>query len=133
MTFCVCRGPQAHLFTGVHEQSYIGVVLGYAGCLTDKFGCPLDKMPPRYTSAASTAYSRQDGDGVISQTRRRRSGTADIKQKPTRPPPSSKKYANKAHKSKKSRRLKSQSTTAAAATTTQTARKSQTNPPQSWP
>jgi hypothetical protein len=51
------RGPQAHLLTGVHEQSYIGVVMGYAGCLVDKFGCPAAT-----TAAAATGIhkSRQD-------------------------------------------------------------------------
>jgi len=27
------RGPFAHLFTGVHQQSYIPHVMGYAACM----------------------------------------------------------------------------------------------------
>ncbi len=51
------RGPQAHLLTGVHEQSYIGVVMGYAGCLVDKFGCPAATTT---AAAAGIHKSRQD-------------------------------------------------------------------------
>jgi len=34
-------GPQAHLLTGVHEQSYIAHVVSYAACLQESsVGCP---------------------------------------------------------------------------------------------
>jgi len=35
------RGPQAHHVTGLHEQSFLGVLMGYAGCFNrPRFGCP---------------------------------------------------------------------------------------------
>jgi len=35
------RGPQAHLVNGLHDQSYLGVLMGYAGCINKaEFGCP---------------------------------------------------------------------------------------------
>ena len=54
MTFCVCRGPQAHLFTGVHEQSYIGVVLGYA------YAVPFRKRPAYRYTVKHSIYIHQD-------------------------------------------------------------------------
>ena len=34
-------GPQAHLVTGVHEQSYLAHVVAYAACLRkDRLTCP---------------------------------------------------------------------------------------------
>ncbi|KAM4694326.1 intestinal-type alkaline phosphatase 1-like [Discoglossus pictus] len=45
----MAKGPQAHLFHGVHEQSYIAHVMAYAGCLEPYTDCPSYKgqdLPP---------------------------------------------------------------------------------------
>merc|ERR1719348_694902 len=37
-------GPQAHLISGVHEQSYLAHLVAYAGCLKEKhLGCPQEE------------------------------------------------------------------------------------------
>jgi len=51
------RGPQAHHVTGLHEQGYLAVLLGYAGCLNNrKFGCP---------TATSSSHSVDSGVSVL--------------------------------------------------------------------
>lgn len=45
-------GPQAHLVSGVHEQSYLAHLLAYAGCLKpDQLGCPEGR-----TNSAQTTW-----------------------------------------------------------------------------
>jgi len=40
-------GPQAHLVSGVHEQSYLGTVVAYAGCMKrSTLGCPEHPITP---------------------------------------------------------------------------------------
>jgi hypothetical protein len=80
------RGPQAHLLTGVHEQSYIGVVMGYAACLADRFGCP-----PSVVAAAG--FSRQDYAAV---TARAAGGSGDVRR--TWRNPSNNDYDGKSNK-----------------------------------
>ncbi|XP_068089434.1 intestinal-type alkaline phosphatase 1-like [Hyperolius riggenbachi] len=38
----MAKGPQAHLFHGIHEQSYIAHVMAYAACLEPYTECPPD-------------------------------------------------------------------------------------------
>ena len=46
-------GPQAHLLTGVHEQSYLPHVAAYAGCWKGKdLGCPASAAPTLASSLA---------------------------------------------------------------------------------
>lgn len=63
------RGPQAHLFSGVHEQNYIGVVMGYAGCLADQFGCPpAAERGGRAPSSAATTVGPSSVAAATTQT-----------------------------------------------------------------
>jgi len=44
-------GPQAHLVTGVHEQSYLAHLAAYAGCFQEEsLGCPASGAEQRRTS-----------------------------------------------------------------------------------
>merc|ERR1712004_399321 len=44
-------GPQAHLMTGVHEQSYLAHLAAYAGCFQEKsLGCPASGAEQRRSS-----------------------------------------------------------------------------------
>ncbi|XP_023331803.1 alkaline phosphatase, tissue-nonspecific isozyme, partial [Eurytemora carolleeae] len=48
------RGPQAHLVTGLHEQSFLGLLMGYAACMNKKeFGCPVQDYS---SSSASLSF-----------------------------------------------------------------------------
>ncbi|UYV82023.1 hypothetical protein LAZ67_21000480 [Cordylochernes scorpioides] len=51
------QGPFAHLYTGVHEQSYIPHLMAYAACISEKQG-------PHCTNSQSSAY--KNSSAIIS-------------------------------------------------------------------
>ena len=52
-------GPQAHLISGVHEQSYVAHLMAYAGCLRpDDLSCPPSNLNPSsaHTQSSLSAF-----------------------------------------------------------------------------
>ncbi|ETE55920.1 hypothetical protein L345_18371, partial [Ophiophagus hannah] len=51
----MAKGPMAHLFHGVQEQSYVAHVMAYAGCLEPYRTCDLPNVPYGKSAAAPKA------------------------------------------------------------------------------